>query len=175
MLSTPRRTALALAVTLAALCSRIGAAPAAAQAAPGATPTVAADSQAVLAVVNRLFDAMRAGDSAAVRAVFHPQVQLATAGMRQGAPVFGIDSLETFVRAVGTPHPDVWDERLYDTIVHIDGPLAVVWTGYDFYAGTRFSHCGVDAFQLARTAEGWKIVALTDTRRREGCRTQPAR
>ena len=66
----------------------------------------------------------------------------------------------------------MWDERLRGTTVHVDGPLAAVWTGYAFYAGTRFSHCGVDAFQLARTADGWRIVSIADTRQRTGCPEQ---
>lgn len=117
-------------------------------------------------VVTRLFDAMRAGDSAAVRAVFHPRAFLATALVRANGPELRVDSLESFVRGVGTPHPEVWDERLSNVHVRVDGPLAAVWTDYDFYTGPRFSHCGVDAFQLARGAGGWQIIALTDTRRR---------
>jgi len=109
---------------------------------------------------------MRAGDSAAVRAVFHPRAMLGSALVRNGRPELRLDSLETFIRGVGSPHPDVWDERLSNVRVQVDGPLAAVWTDYDFYAGTRFSHCGVDAFQLARTETGWRIIALTDTRRR---------
>lgn len=140
----------------------MGASPAAAQ---GADP----EREAVLAPVRQLFDGMRRGDSAAVRAAFHPGAFLATALVREGAPAVRVDSLESFVRAVGTPHEEVWDERLHHEEVRVDGPLASVWTEYSFYAGRRFSHCGVDAFQLARTAAGWRIIALTDTRRRDGC------
>jgi hypothetical protein len=53
--------------------------------------------------------------------------------------------------------------------VHVDGGLASVWTEYAFYVGERLNHCGVDAFHLVRTAEGWRIIDLADTRRREGC------
>jgi hypothetical protein len=133
------------------------------------------DRAAVLSTVHRLFDAMRAGDSAAVRTMFHPAALLATAVVRQGAPVLQVDTLEAFIRAVGTPHGEVWDERIRDEEVRIDGPLASVWTEYSFYAGDRFSHCGVDAFQLARGAEGWRIIVLSDTRRREGCRNGEAK
>ena len=66
----------------------------------------------------------------------------------------------------------VLDEVLHDTEVRIDGPLAIVWTYYDFFAGENFSHCGYDAFQLLKVGGEWKIVALADTRRREGCRQQ---
>jgi hypothetical protein len=152
------------AATLALLAATlVGAGPGAAQASPG-------DREAVVAVVRRLFDAMRAGDSAAVRAVFHPRALLGYAAVRQGGPQFEVDTVDAFVRAVGTPHPEVWDERLGEVSVQLDGSLASVWAEYSFYAGNRFSHCGVDAFQLARSGSEWRIVALTDTRRREGCR-----
>jgi type II secretory pathway component PulL len=74
---------------------------------------------------------------------------------------------------VGTPHDQVWDERTRNEVVHQDGTLASVWMDYSFYAGDRFSHCGVDAFLLAREGDDWKIVSLADTRRREGCPDQP--
>ena len=141
---------------------------------PAAAADPAADSAAVLAVVRALFDAMRAGDSAAVRAAFHPEARLATALVRDGRPEVRVDSVAAFVRAVGTPHAEVWDERLRDTQVRVDGPLAAVWTGYGFYTGAQFRHCGVDAFHLVRTAAGWRILALADTRQRTGCPEQRA-
>jgi len=36
----------------------------------------------------------------------------------------------------------------------------------------RFTHCGEDAIQLAKTDlgwPGWKIIAMADTQRTEGC------
>lgn len=132
------------------------------------------DRRAVLAVVQRLFDGMRSGDSAAVRSAFHPQALLGTARNRNGATAFEIDTVDAFVRAVGTPHTPIWDERVRKTRVEVDGPLASVWAEYSFYAGTKFSHCGIDAFQLAREGETWQVVALTDTRRRDGCPDRPA-
>jgi reactive intermediate/imine deaminase len=127
------------------------------------------ERRAVLGVVSRLFDGMRAGDSAMVRSVFHPQAQLATAIVRQGSAIVEVDNLDKFIQAVGTPHAEVWDERLSNTTVQVDGTLASVWTDYSFYLGDRFSHCGVDAFHLAKTGTDWKIVGLADTRRRQGC------
>lgn len=136
-----------------------------------ATPARAqdADRAEVLAVVTRLFDGMRAGDSAMVRSTFHPKALLSTALLRQGDAVVETEDIEGFVRAVGTPHAEVWDERIRNPQVLVDGTLASVWVEYSFYAGTRFSHCGVDAFQLARDGTAWKIIALADTRRRTGC------
>jgi len=136
-----------------------------------ATPAQAqeADKAAALAVVTRLFDGMRAGDSAMVRSTFHPKALLSTALLRQGTAVVETEDIEGFVKAVGTPHADVWDERIRNPQVLVDGTLASVWVEYSFYAGTRFSHCGVDAFQMAQDGSEWKIIALADTRRRTGC------
>lgn len=125
----------------------------------------------VRAVVAQLFDGMRTRDSAAVRAAFAPGARLQTALARpDGSTELQEDAVEEFVKAVGAPSEVMWDERVDATHVRIDGPLAVVTVDYSFYAGPRFSHCGIDAFQLFRGPGGWKIFQLTDTRRRTGCR-----
>ena len=78
-------------------------------------------------------------------------------------------SLQRFLTAVGTPHEGIWDEPIWDVEVQIDGNLAQVWTKYAFYLDDKFSHCGVDAFQLFKGNTGWEIFQLTDTRKKEGC------
>ena len=70
------------------------------------------------------------------------------------------------MKAVGTPHKEQWDERIYDVKIQVDGPLATAWTPYKFYFGENFSHCGVNAFTLIKTDDGWKISGITDKRRR---------
>ena len=132
------------------------------------------EEAAVQAVVNRLFDSMRAGDSAGVRSTFHPQARLVSVSERDGQPMIHVEeNMDGFVQAVGTPHDEVWDERLDDVEIQIDGRLAVYWAEYTFYLGDRLSHCGVDAFQLAKGADGWKIIQGSDTRRRENCEALP--
>ncbi len=136
--------------------------PLAAQSAP--------DKDAILAVTARLFDGMRAGDSAMVRSTFHPSISSASAFIRQGTPTVQVEeNMDGFVKAVGTPHDKVYDERVANPVVQQDGNLAAVWMDYTFYLGDQKSHCGVDAFLLAKDTEGWKIISLADTRRRENC------
>ena len=117
--------------------------------------------------IEQLFDAMRSGDSTAVRAVFHPEARMFSAVVRNGAPELQAGSIDEFVRAVGTPHAEVWDERIDDLEIEVDDPLATAWMDYRFHLGETFSHCGVNAFQFLRTAEGWQVIQITDTRRRE--------
>jgi ketosteroid isomerase-like protein len=146
--------------------------------APGQTraqaPSQADEEAAVRAVVTRLFDAMRAGDGTVFRELFTPDARLQTAAARRdGSVVLDGTPVDTFAAFVAQPHDFVADERIDAWQVRVDGPLAIVTVDYSFYAGERFSHCGIDAFQLFRSAEGWKIFQLTDTRRRTGCPGQP--
>ena len=143
---------------------------------PAAPPPAAAGDaeREVLAVVQRLFDAMRTRDTAALRAAFVPGASMATTTMRNGQPVVEQDSVDAFVRSIAAAPPGLLlDERLRDPQVRVSDGLASVWVDYDFYAGERFSHCGVDAFHLARTPDGWRVVHIADTRRREGCAGRP--
>ena len=131
------------------------------------------EEEAVMAVVERLFDGMRAADSSMVRSTLHADVRLVSLADGESGPVLRSEPMDSFVDAVGTPHEEVWDERIWDPEVRIDGPLASVWVPYAFYLDEELSHCGVDAFQLFRGAEGWKIFQIADTRRREGCEIPP--
>lgn len=137
--------------------------------APAAVTAQTADPRAeVRAVVTRLFDGMRESDSTKVRSTFHTDARLGSALVRDGVPSYRPDGVEGFVRAVGTPKEIIWDERIRDLRVEVDGPLATAWMEYRFYAGERFSHCGVNAMQLVRGANGWQIASLIDTRRPPG-------
>jgi hypothetical protein len=53
--------------------------------------------------------------------------------------------------------------------VQIDADLATVWAEYQVRIDGNVSHCGYDAFHLARLAGRWKIINVSDTFRREGC------
>jgi uncharacterized protein (TIGR02246 family) len=137
-------------------------------AAPAAAQTD--DEAAVRAVITRLFDGMRAGNGAVFAELFTPDARLQTAAMRRdGTPVLASMPVDSFAAMVSQPRDFVLDERIDAWDVRVDGPLAVVTVDYSFYAGERFSHCGIDAFQLFKAADGWRIFQLTDTRRTTGC------
>ena len=141
--------------------------------ATAATSRAAADTAEVRAAVVAMFDAMRAADTAAMRAAFLPGAPLISAGYRDGAARLDTANFDDFLASIANAKlrdPDVQlDERLGRTVIEMDDPLASVWTEYEFWVGDRFSHCGVDAIHMLRTADGWRIVQVVDTRRREGC------
>jgi hypothetical protein len=132
-------------------------------------PSAPTDEAEIVAVVEDLFDAMRAGDAARAARHFHPEARLQSVGAQSGAHVMRTESVAAFVQAIGAPRDDVWDERIWNLEVRVDDGLATAWMSYAFYLGDTFSHCGVNAFQLVRDAEHWRVTQITDTRRRDRC------
>lgn len=130
----------------------------------------ATETEAVQQTIRRFFDGMRRGDSAAVRATLAPGAVFHTLATKNGQTQLRPENPSDFVKAVGTPHPEVWDERITFERVLIDANLASVWTPYQFYRGSTFSHCGYNSFQLVKLAEGWRIAHIIDTRRKEKCK-----
>ncbi len=130
-----------------------------------------AEAAAVKQSVTAFFDGMRRGDSTAVRRTLAPNAVFHGYGGKPGQPpTLEIESISGFLKAVGTPHADIWDERVTFEQVLIDAGLASVWAPYEFYLGSKFSHCGYDSFQLVKLADGWKIAHVIDTRRKEKCK-----
>lgn len=123
------------------------------------------DEAAALAVVKKVFDGMRARDTALMRSLFAPGGRLIAIDDRSGTPT---------MRAL---EPDVWlsgvargtgpgpDERIFDPVVQVDDNIAQVWTYYELWVGPRLNHCGYDAFFLVKLGTEWKIGQVGDTRR----------
>jgi hypothetical protein len=61
------------------------------------------------------------------------------------------------------------DEQISDVEIRVEDNVATVWNRYVFYVDGRADHCGIDAFTLVRTTNGWKVLTVADTQRREGC------
>ncbi|MDE2835666.1 MAG: nuclear transport factor 2 family protein [Bacteroidota bacterium] len=124
----------------------------------------------IRAVIEHLFDGMRAGDSTMVASVLMDSAIMGRATDNG----FSSGSMDGFVRAVGSPHDQVWDERIWDLNIQVDQRLASAWMQFAFYLGDELSHCGVNSMILYRTDDGWKIVHLADTHRGLACGEIPA-
>lgn len=121
-------------------------------------------------VVNNLFAGMKQSNKAMLLNCFADSAVLQTiAHTRDGKLVVKNESIHNFASSVGNAVPGSLDERISFNMIKIDGDLASVWTPYSFYYNNNFSHCGVNSFQLVRTAEGWKIQYIIDTRRKDQC------
>ena len=130
-----------------------------------ATSLSAADSSPV-DVAQELFDAMKSHDANAAKALFIPGATLSTAGKPSAMPI------ETFVEHIGSGK-GVWLERIWNPKVLENGSIAVVWAEYDFHLDGKFSHCGIDSFQMLKTPDGWKIASVSDSRQTAACSPSP--
>ncbi|MCC5936766.1 MAG: nuclear transport factor 2 family protein [Lunatimonas sp.] len=115
------------------------------------------------------FIAMKKKDSATIQQAFHVDAVMQTVVQEGSVAKLGTNDVSDFLKRVGTSEVEL-DERLLAYSIQVDGLLAHAWTPYEFYVDGKFSHCGVNSFQLIRTAEGWQITHVIDTRRKEGCR-----
>ena len=136
---------------------------------PGRTVGQQSAEEAVIAVVEALFEGMASGDTEALRAIMLPQSQLLAMGDNGPRWSTGASFAEAFAgRDVALI------ERMWNPTVLIDGPIASLWTPYDLYIGDRWSHCGTDAVQLVLTDHGWRVAFLSyTTRQPPDCERHP--
>jgi hypothetical protein len=136
-------------------------------AAPGVLMAQRPDD-AVLAVVNRMFEGMRTADSGMVRSAFADQARFASVDARSTPPAVRYDSVDGWIAAIATSNRR-WDEQIYDVKVSVDDGIAHVWAPYTFYLDRAVRHCGVNTIELVKVGLDWKITQISDSRRREGC------
>jgi len=125
---------------------------------------------AVKKTINQLFEGMQKMDSTLMRGTFNQGAILqSVAKTKDGRIKVSTENVDAFVKSIAQVRNMLLDERIVFTKILIDDNLASVWTDYQFYVNEKFSHCGVNSFQLVKTEAGWKIVCLIDTRRKENC------
>lgn len=128
------------------------------------------EEMAVEGVIRSLFEGMKEKNPEKVAAAFYPEGLMQTVQAKPEGSTVGSNSVADFINRIATtPAETTLDERILDYQIKIDGTLASAWTPYRFYVNGNFSHCGVNSFQLVKMAEGWKIVYIIDTRRKENC------
>lgn len=123
----------------------------------------------VKATINKLFAAMKNGDSKSLVECFTDAAILQTVAEKDGNVSVKTEPVKEFADFVGTQKQGDADERITFDLVKTDGALAIAWTPYQFYYKGQFSHCGVDSYQLVRINGEWKIQYLIDTRRKTNC------
>lgn len=128
----------------------------------------AADS--VKGIIKQLFDGMKNSDAAMIRSAFADSAILQSIGRsKEGKIMIQNESIDDFAKAIAKLDKGAADEQVVFESIKIDGALAMVWAPYKFYFNGKFSHCGVDSFQLVFVNGRWKIQYLIDTRRKQPC------
>jgi Putative lumazine-binding len=139
-----------------------------------ATPSRAQTSveDSVGTVLGTLFKSMKNADTAAIREVFTDGAMLQVVGTgKNGNTSVQTATVDDFLTRISGLGKNAADERININGIKIDGPLALVWAPYSFYLKGSFHHCGLDTFQLIRTAKGWKIQFIMYTGRANSCPT----
>jgi len=124
------------------------------------------DRQAAAAAVNKLFEAMRAKDAEAIRALFMPEGQLVAVDKPrtgQGLSTTRVFTAAAFAKLIAEAKASEFREVMARPNVEIFGDMALVFGPYTFHVGDKFSHCGTNSFHLVRTADGWKIANAAST------------
>lgn len=135
------------------------------------SPANEAENKEIMKVIKQLFDGMRTSDTTMMRQTFHADATMKRVLIdKTGKSVLVPSTVQQMLNSVATPHLLPYDERILSSEVRFDANLATVWAEYEFWNGTKFSHCGFDAFQLIKTEKGWKIFFISDTMRTNGCK-----
>lgn len=129
-----------------------------------------AESQAVLGTIDRMFGALTAKDPAALVAVTIPDGRATAATVdAEGKDQLHFRTWAEFAQRLPAI-PGVPVEKLTGSQVQVDGPIAMVWAPYTFTLDGKLLHCGINHFDLVKQDGAWRILNVTWTQRKTGCR-----
>ena len=126
------------------------------------------DEKDVLAVVQKTFDGMAANDSAMILASMTADARLY--GVRADGAAYAMPA-EQWANRIATLKSKLIERFTKSPKVSIHGTIANVWGEYEFLRDGKFGHCGVDSFNLLKTADGWRVASILDTEETTGCPT----
>lgn len=135
----------------------------------GQNMKVTSDIAAVKQTIKTLLNAVHKGDSSLARSVLSKDLIFQSLSIKNGETKLETLNIGDLVGAIGSPHASALDERVVYNAIKVDGDLACVWAPYKFFIGDQFDHCGLDVFQLMRTVDGWKVIYIGDTTRKDHC------
>jgi hypothetical protein len=130
------------------------------------TPAKVDDSKAAAKVVEDLFAAMKAKNAVAISGLFLKDGQLVAIDRPRtgdGPSTTRVFTGDAFAKVIAESKAGEFVEKMKDPEVKIFGDMALVYGRYTFHVGEKFSHCGTNSFQLARTADGWRIANAAST------------
>ena len=131
-----------------------------------------AETQAVLAIVQRLLGALERSDRATLLAVTRPEGG-ATAAMQRPDGTRRVRRVSWAEFAAGlTAEGAHWSEAISDPAIEVDGDVAMIWAPYTVRKNGAVVHCGFDHFDLVREGGEWRVLNVTWSQRTTGCDAQ---
>jgi hypothetical protein len=137
-------------------------------AAPAAAAADAREERAVLAAVQEFFAALGARDEARIMATVVPEGRITAQRLEGRTGQLNTRGWAEWAKTISAAD-QMLEERMHSPEVRVRGPIASVWTEYSFWRGGKFSHCGIDNFDMAKVDGRWKIVNVSYTVQTKGC------
>jgi hypothetical protein len=123
----------------------------------------------IIAAAQTVLDAINEADPDLLRTVMLPDARIVATGRGPASS----STVGQMADMLGEGEQR-YTERMWSPQVAVDGPIASVWTPYDFYLDGEFSHCGIDAFHLIETDGEWLVQDLIYTvRQPPACEMHP--
>ena len=122
------------------------------------------EQTAVKLVIQNMFTAMKNSDTVLLKTCFSPTAVFQTVASTSNEVIVKNETVQNFINSISKQPAGSLDERIVFETVKTNKDLASVWTPYEFYFKDKYSHKGVNSFQLVKFKEGWKIQYLIDTR-----------
>lgn len=133
------------------------------------SPAPAAAHAEVLATIDSFLTGLRTKDTALMARHVDTLTRMTLLRPGPAGTRVMLLSAAQFMAAVSRPDQPALDEPIRNPVVQVDGDLASAWAEYQVRIDGKVSHCGFDAFHLARLGGKWKILNVSDTFRRTGC------
>jgi hypothetical protein len=131
------------------------------------TSTLHSQNDEVKQVIVTFFKGFHAKDSTIIKSVCAENMILQSISESSKGAQLKNQSSKDFYHSIATIPPTIlFEEKLLDYSIQVDGAMAHVWTPYEFYINGKISHKGVNAFTLFKENEQWRIVYIIDTRRK---------
>ncbi|MBL0358793.1 MAG: nuclear transport factor 2 family protein [Chitinophagaceae bacterium] len=128
------------------------------------------ENEGIKKCISTFFDGMKANDTMMIKTSLDSSCFLfSVVKTKDGRTVLEAETIADFFKQVAQLKGNKLDEQLLSYDIKTDGAMAIAWMPYKFYFNEQFSHCGVNVFTLIKRADDWKIMGITDTRRKQGC------
>ncbi len=114
------------------------------------------ETNAVIESVDIFFETMKSKNVNLASKVVMPDARFIFVSQQDGVPIIKYRTGQEHLDSLSETKHNL-RERLWNRKVRIQDAIATLWASYDFWIDDKFSHCGIDAFQLIRIDDSWII------------------
>ena len=117
--------------------------------------------------IKSFFEGFHQRDTIKLKQVCSENLVLHSISESEKGNKFSVEKAPDFYKSIASiPTTIIFEEKIVNYKIQVDGSMAHVWTPYEFYVNGKLSHSGVNSFQLYKENEVWKVVYIIDTRRK---------